>query len=89
MKCLIELWNAKDAWKRLSKADRKAYLAQISPYIQEITKQGVEIGSWGVNTITTSHRVGFDFFAVWKFPNQEMVFVSCLGVVPWIALMSQ
>lgn len=73
MKCFIEIWKAKSAWKGLSREERSKYVSQIGPHIQGILAQGVEIVSWGANERSTSHRADFDFFAVWKFPNQKMV----------------
>tara|TARA_B110000037_G_C17036619_1_gene471898 strand:+ start:399 stop:734 length:336 start_codon:yes stop_codon:yes gene_type:complete len=73
MKCFIELWKAKDAWKQLSKEDRGNYVGQIGPHIQNILGKGVEIVSWGSNENTTEHRADYDFFAVWNFPNQELL----------------
>ncbi len=72
MNCFIELWNPTEAWKSLSKEERQEYLGQIGPHLQGLMEQGVEIISWGKNNKDTSHRAGFDYFAVWKFPSNEM-----------------
>jgi len=72
MKCFIELWSAKDSWKQMSKEERGNYLGQIGPALQDLMQKGVEIVSWGENNIKTTHRAGYDFFAVWKFPTVEI-----------------
>uniref|UniRef100_UPI0032180F2F DUF6616 family protein n=1 Tax=uncultured Draconibacterium sp. TaxID=1573823 RepID=UPI0032180F2F len=72
MECFIELWSARDSWKELSKKERGDYLGQIGPHLQILLKQGVEIIGWGENNEATSHRAGFDFYAVWKFPTTDM-----------------
>ncbi len=73
MKCFIELWNEKEAWKKLSQQERGNYMNQLGPHIQDLMAGGVEIVCWGTNSKTTDKRAEFDFFSVWKFPNQEMV----------------
>jgi hypothetical protein len=71
MKYYIEGWNAKQAWIDLGQEERGAYMAQLAPAIQQLTEQGVEILSWGVNDADTDKRLAFDFFAIWKFPTDE------------------
>lgn len=73
MKTYIEVWKAKEAWKKLSKEERGDYLAQLAPAIQELMAKGVEIISWGLNEKTTFARAEYDFFAVWKFPDAEVI----------------
>ncbi|MDO3644703.1 DUF6616 family protein [Mucilaginibacter sp. L3T2-6] len=72
MKYYIEAWSAKQAWHDLSQEDRGAYMAQLGPAIQQMAEQGVEIISWGLNDKDTDNRLDFDFFAIWKFPSDEM-----------------
>jgi len=72
MKYYIEGWNAKQAWLDLDQEQRGAYMAQLGPSIQQMAEQGVEIISWGLNDPDTDHRLPFDFFAIWKFPSDEM-----------------
>ena len=72
MKCFIELWNVRDAWKQLSKEERQNYLGQVGANMQGLMEQGVEVICWGENEKETTHRAGFDYFAVWKFPNSEI-----------------
>lgn len=72
MKYYIEAWNARQAWLGLSQEERGAYIAQLGPAIQQLTEQGVEIITWAINDGDTDNRLGYDFFAVWKFPSDEM-----------------
>ncbi|WP_321372265.1 DUF6616 family protein [uncultured Draconibacterium sp.] len=72
MECFIELWSVRQAWKQLSREERKAYLEQIEPHLQSLLEKGVEIVGWGVNDEATTHRANFDFYAVWKFPTLDM-----------------
>ena len=71
MKYYIEAWNAKQTWLDLSQQERGTYIAQLGPAIQQLTEQGVEIITWGINDEDTDTRVAYDFFAVWKFPSNE------------------
>lgn len=73
MKCFIELWNATQAWKNLSVEQRSEYLGQIGTGLQGLMEQGVEIVCWGVNDESTSNRAKYDYFAVWKIPNNEII----------------
>ncbi|MCO5945712.1 DUF6616 family protein [Mucilaginibacter flavidus] len=72
MKYYIEAWNAKQAWLDLDQQQRGEYISQLGPAIQQLTEQGVEIITWGVNDPDTDKRLPFDFFAVWTFPSDEM-----------------
>ncbi len=68
----IELWNANENWLSLEKSDRQIYLEQVGQAIQGLTEQGVEILTWSVNDSETDQRGDFNYFAIWKFPNQEL-----------------
>ncbi len=68
----IELWNAKQVWRDLSQEERQNYMAQVGGAIQGLIEQGVQILSWSKNDEATSLRAGYDYFAIWGFPNQEM-----------------
>lgn len=69
----LELWNAKDAWKNLTKEEKGEYLAQIGPAIQQLTEMGIEIVTWSVNAEDTHHRADYKYFAVWKAPSVEAI----------------
>jgi hypothetical protein len=71
MKMYVELWKAKTAWKDLSKEERGNYMNLLGPAIQQLLDYDVKIISWGVNDSSTFNRAGYDFFAVWTFPNDE------------------
>ena len=71
MKMYLELWNATPAWKELSQEERGNYMGQLGPAIQQLMESGVEIISWGFNDADTFKRAGYDFFAVWKFPDEQ------------------
>lgn len=85
MQCFIELWRANESWLKLSKIDREAYLAQIGPHLQALLSKGVEIICWGENNPDTTHRAGYSFFSVWKFPSDEMKkdFESLVEAAGW------
>jgi len=68
----IEIWNAKPTWLALSQEERGAYMANIGPHIADLVAKGVKILTWSENDSNTSFRAGFDFFAIWSFPNQEI-----------------
>jgi hypothetical protein len=73
MHLMIEVWNAKPAWLALSQEERGAYMANIGPAIEQLLGAGVEIVGWGSNDADTSNRANYQYFAVWKMPNKEIV----------------
>ena len=73
MKIFIELWKAKDAWKELSLSERQEYVAQIGPVVEDLMKKGVVIEAWGINEDETPFASDYDFFAVTKLPNKELL----------------
>ena len=85
MKVFIELWKAKDAWKNLSLAERQEYVGQIGPVMEDMMSRGLEITAWGINEDETDHKSEYDFFAVSKMPNDELLkeFQSIVESVNW------
>jgi len=73
MKIFIELWKAKDAWKKMPLSERQNYVGQIGPVMQDMISKGVVIEAWGLNEDTSVHNAGFDFFGVTKFPTPELL----------------
>jgi hypothetical protein len=69
----IELFRAKDAWLDLSPEQRGAYVQQVGSTMHGVLEAGAELIGAGVAEPGTSHHVGFDFFAVWKLPNADVV----------------
>jgi hypothetical protein len=73
MHLYIELFNAKDAWLELSPEQRGAYVQQVGTSMQGVLDAGAELVGSGASDPGTSHDAGFDFFAVWKLPNADVV----------------
>jgi haloalkane dehalogenase len=73
MKIFIELWKAKDAWKKLPLSERQTYVAQIGPVMEDLIKRGVVIEAWGINEDETPFASEYDFFAVTKLPSHELL----------------
>jgi hypothetical protein len=73
MYVFIECWKARQEWLDLDKETRAAYMSELGKGIDSLIQAGVEIVSWSINQPDTSHKAPYDYFAVWKFPNQEMV----------------
>ena len=67
----IEIWNAKASWLALSQEERGQYMNKVGAAIQSLIDQGVKVLTWSDNDTATTHRAGFDYFAIWTFPNQE------------------
>ena len=65
----IELWKAKPAWIDLSQEEKRKYTNSLGPAIQQLIDNGVQIVSWGFNEATAFNRIGYDYFAVWSFPD--------------------
>ena len=66
----IELCRAKNAWRSLSPGARKDFLSQVEPLMERLRHSGVEIVSWGPNTKATPERADYDFFGIFKFPDE-------------------
>ncbi|MEM9823206.1 MAG: DUF6616 family protein [Bacteroidota bacterium] len=66
----VEIWNAKPALLALSVEERGAYMANIGPHIQDLLAKGVEVLTWSDNATVTTKRAAYDYFAIWKFPDQ-------------------
>lgn len=81
----IELWNTKQAWLDLSVEERGNYMAQVGSHIQGLLEKGVKILTWSMNDKETTNRSGYDFFAIWTFPNQEMAngFQELVAAAGW------
>ena len=67
----IELWKAKPVWNDMTKEEREKYASGLGPTIQQLLDNGVQIISWGANDPATVKKVGYDYFAVWSFPNEN------------------
>ena len=61
------------AWLELSSEERGAYVRQVGSSMQGVLDTGAELVGSGAMDPGTSHRAGFDFFAVWKLPNADVV----------------
>jgi hypothetical protein len=72
MLIFVEMWRAKASWLSLSSEERKQYLAQVGPVVQWLVDSGVEIVSWSLNDLSTSHRADYPYFAIYKFPSKEL-----------------
>ncbi|PWN05777.1 DUF6616 family protein [Rhodohalobacter mucosus] len=85
MKVFIELWKAKDAWKNLSMAERQDYVAQIGPVMEDLISRGAVIEAWGMNEDETDYKSEYDFYAITKLPNDEMLkeFQSIVESAGW------
>jgi hypothetical protein len=73
MHLYIDLFKAKDAWLELSAEQRGAYVQQMGSTMQGVLGDGAELVGAGAADPGTSHHVGYDFFAVWKLPNPDVV----------------
>jgi hypothetical protein len=72
MKYYFEAWKARQTWLDMGQEARGAYMAQLGPAIQQLGEQGAEIITWGVNDAETFNRLDQEFFAIWKFPTEEL-----------------
>ena len=73
MHLYIELFTAKDAWLELGPEQREAYVQQVGSSMQGVLDAGAELVGSGTTDPGTSQHAGFDYFAVWKLPNAEVV----------------
>jgi hypothetical protein len=73
MHLYMELFKAKDAWLELSPEQRGAYVQQVGSSVQAVIDAGAELVGSGATDPGTSQHAGFDFFAVWKLPDADVV----------------
>ena len=87
----IELWKATEKWKNLAKEDRVDYLAQMQPTIPKFLEQGATIFAWGHNDKISDYKAEFDYYAVWTFPNEDLLneFKSPLTQANWYHYFNQ
>jgi len=81
----VETWQPTHHWLELPKDERNNYVAAVGGAIQQLIAAGVEIVGWALNDNDTDHHNGFDYFAVWKFPNKEIIkqFESTVTAAGW------
>jgi hypothetical protein len=73
MYIFVEMWNPKQAWLDLSQSERTDYISAVGGAVKSLTDAGVEIITWSFNDKATDRFNGFDYFAIWKFPDMELV----------------
>ena len=73
VKLFIEACKAKDAWLALDESARLAFLSPVSDLMTHLERHGVEIVAWGQNDQRTPIRAPYDFFAVFKFPDDYAI----------------
>jgi hypothetical protein len=69
----VEIWKEKARWQSLPREERSEYLNQIGNRLQQLQAKGVEILTWGQNHQRTPHRADYDFFGIYKFPDERAV----------------
>jgi hypothetical protein len=73
MYIFVEMWNAKQAWLDLSASERTEYMTAVGGAVRNLIASGVEIITWSFNDRTIDNYNGYEFFAVWRFPDPELV----------------
>ena len=91
MKLFIEFWKARDAWHQLTREQRLAYVSKMGPVLQELKAKGVIIDGWGVNSDSSVFKADYDFYAVSKFPTEEILasFQRILEEANWYTYFDQ
>jgi len=91
MYLFVETWKPTQAWLNLTKEERINYVAAVGGAIKQLTDAGVEIIGWGINDADTDMHNGFDYFAVWKFPNKDIVkqFENMVAAAGWYNYFTQ
>ena len=87
----IELWSANENWKTLGPEARGKYLSQMKPTIPRFLEAGAEIIAWGHNDKIDDHRGDFDYYAIWTFPNEDLIteFKNLLQQAGWYIYFDQ
>ena len=87
----IELWSPNENWKNLSKEERGDYLSKMKPSIPKFLEQGASIIAWGHNDKINDHRGDHDYYAIWTFPDENLVqqFKELLQQANWYHFFDQ
>jgi hypothetical protein len=91
MHLYIELFKPKDAWLQQSAEQRGEYLQKAGSTMQGVVNAGAELVGVGAANPGTGHDAGYDFYAVWKLPNPDVVeaFEQGLEDDDWYAYFEQ
>jgi len=73
MYIFVEIWNVKPAWLALEQSQRAEYMQNVGSAIQSLSEQGIELISWSKRDSDTPYASKYQYFAVWKMPNQDAV----------------
>ncbi len=68
----IEMWTPTAAWLALSSVERVDYVQKVAAATKALIDQGVEILTWSVSEQDISQPGPHEYFAIWKFPTQEL-----------------
>lgn len=71
MYIFVECWKARPEWLALDTEARGAFMVGLGQGMEQLLKTGVEVISWSINDLDTSHSGPYDYFAIWKFPTKE------------------
>jgi hypothetical protein len=87
----VETWQPTHEWLELSKEERANYVTAVGGAIKQLADAGVEIIGWGLNDNDTDHHNGFDYFAVWRFPNKDIIkqFEATVTAAGWYNYFAQ
>ena len=73
MRIYVEQWTARPTWLELDAEQRGKFMEEVGPDLQGVLDQGAQLLALGPADPTTAHPAGADFFAVWSFPDLELV----------------
>ncbi|MEN3930312.1 DUF6616 family protein [Microvirga sp. W0021] len=68
---LSELYSPKPAWLALSAQQRQQFFATIGAGMQQLADFGIEPIAFGEVASNKLHPAPQQFYAFWKFPNEE------------------
>jgi hypothetical protein len=91
MHVYIELFKAKDEWLKLSREQRAEYMQRVGSSMQGALDAGAELLGVGPADPETGRDAGYDFYAVWKLPNADVVRMFEKGIEDdnWYAYFEQ
>jgi hypothetical protein len=91
MHVYIELFKAKSAWLELSAEQRAAYMQKAGSSMQGALDAGAELLGVGAADPETSHDAGYDYYAIWRLPDRDVVQMFEKGIEDddWYAYFEQ
>jgi haloalkane dehalogenase len=81
----IEMYSYRQAWSDLTMAERDSFVSEVVAALGKLEERGVEVLGYGVNDPDTDHRAPYDFFCVYRVPDEgtQRAFEAAVAASGW------